>query len=67
MPGSGVHRGTDKANCQPAARRVQGKALFKGAQREVQDGSFNGNRGEEPAGEREIPAVHRRYAHTRMV
>ncbi len=49
MPGSGVHRGTDKANCQPAARRVQGKALFKGAQREVQDGSFNGNRGEEPA------------------
>lgn len=38
--------------------RVQGKALFEGIQGEVQDGSFNGNRGEEPAGEREIQAVH---------
>lgn len=67
MPGSGVHRGTDKANCQPAARGVQGQALFEGAPGEVQDGALDGNRGKEPAGEREIPAVHRRHAHTRMV
>ena len=58
MPGSGVHRGTDKANRQPAARRVQRQALFEGTQGEVQDGALDGNRGEEPAGEREIPAVH---------
>ena len=58
MPGSGVHRGTDKANCQLAARRVQGQALFKGTQGKVQDGALNSNRGEEPAGEREIQAVH---------
>lgn len=58
MPGSGVHRGTDKADCQPAARRVQGQALFEGAQGEVQDRPLDGNRGEEPAGEGEIPAVH---------
>ena len=58
MPGSGVHRGTDKANCQPAARRVQRQALFEGAQREVQDGALDGNRREEPAGERKVPAVY---------
>ena len=58
MPGGGVHRGTDKANRQPAARGVQGKALLKGTQGEVQDGALNGNRGEEPAGEGKIPAVH---------
>ena len=58
MPGSGVYRGTDKAGCQPATRGVQGKALFEGTQGEVQDGALDGNRGEEPAGEREIPAVH---------
>ena len=58
MPGSGVHRRTDKANRQPAARRVQRQALFEGTQGEVQDGALDGNRGEEPAGEREIPAVH---------
>lgn len=29
MPGSGLHRRTDKTNCQPATRGVQGKALFK--------------------------------------
>lgn len=58
MPGSGVHRGTDKANRQPAARRVQGQALFEGAQGEVQDGALDGNRGEEPAGEREIQAMY---------
>ena len=58
MPGSGVHRGTDKADCQPAVRRVQGQALFEGAQGEVQNGALNGNRGEEPAGEGKIPAVH---------
>lgn len=58
MPGSGIHGRTDKANRQLAARRVQGKALFKGTQGEVQNGAFNGNRREEPAGEREIPAVY---------
>lgn len=58
MPGSGVYRGTDKANRQPAARRVQRQALFEGAQGEVQDRALNGNRGEEPAGEGKIPAVH---------
>lgn len=58
MPGSGVHRGTDKANRQPAARRVQRQALFEGAQREVQDGALDGNRGEEPAGEWEIQAMY---------
>ena len=58
MPGSGVHGRTDKANHQFAARRVQRQTLFKGTQGEVQDGALNGNRGEEPAGEREIPAVH---------
>lgn len=42
----------------PAPRGVQGKALFKGVQREVQDGALNGNSGEEPAGERKIQAVH---------
>ena len=41
-----------------APRGVQGKALFKGVQREVQDGALNGNSGEEPAGERKIQAVH---------
>ena len=58
MPGSGVHGRTDKENRQLAARRVQRQALFKGTQGEVQDGALNGNRGEEPAGEREIQAVH---------
>lgn len=58
MPGSGVHRGTDKANRQPAARRVQRQALFEGTQREVQDGALNGNRREKPAGEWEIQAMH---------
>ena len=58
MPGSGLHRRTDKTNCQPATRGVQGKALFKGVQGEVQDGALNGNSGEEPAGERKIQAVH---------
>ena len=58
MQGSGVHRGTDKANRQPAARRVQGQALFKGAQGKVQDGALNGNSGEEPPGERKIQVVH---------
>ena len=48
MPGSGLHRRTDKTNCQPATRGVQGKALFKGVQGEVQDGALNGNSGEEP-------------------
>lgn len=43
MPGSGLHRRTDKTNCQPATRGVQGKALFKGVQGEVQDGALNGN------------------------
>ena len=42
----------------PATRGVQGKALFKGVQGEVQDGALNGNSGEEPAGERKIQAVH---------
>ena len=54
MPGSGVYRGTDKANRQPAARRVQGQALFEGTQGEVQDGALNGNHREKSAGEREI-------------
>ncbi len=54
MPGSGVYRRTDKENRQSATHRVQGKALFKGAQREVQDGALNGNRREKSAGEREI-------------
>ena len=58
MPGNGVYRGTDKADCQPAARRVQGKTLFERTQGKVQDGTFDGNRGEEPTGEWEIPAVH---------
>lgn len=58
MPGSGVYRGTDKANRQPAARRVQGQALFEGTQGEVQDGALNGNSGEDPPGERKIQAVH---------
>ena len=58
MPGSGVYRGTDKADCQPTTRGVQRKALFEGTQGEVQDGALDGNRGEEPAGERKIPAVH---------
>lgn len=40
MPGSGLHRRTDKTNCQPATRGVQGKALFKGVQGEVQDGAL---------------------------
>lgn len=48
MPGSGLHRRTDKTNCQPATRGVQGKALFKGVQGEVQDGALNGNSGEAP-------------------
>lgn len=48
MPGSGLHRRTDKTNCQPATRGVQGKALFKRVQGEVQDGALNGNSGEEP-------------------
>ena len=56
MPGSGVHRGTDKANRQPAARRVQRQALFERTQGEVQDGALNGNRREKPAGEWERPA-----------
>ena len=67
MPGSGVYRGTDKADCQPTTRGVQRKALFERTQGEVQDGALDGNRGEEPAGERKIPAVHGRHAHTRMV
>ena len=54
MTGSGVYRGTDKANRQPAARRVQGQALFEGTQGEVQDGALNGNHREKSAGEREI-------------
>ncbi len=58
ISGSGLHRRTDKTNCQPATRGVQGKALFKGVQGEVQDGALNGNSGEEPAGERKIQAVH---------
>ena len=58
MPGSGIHRGTDKANRQPAARRVQRQALFERTQGEVQDGALNGNRREKPAGEWEIQAVH---------
>ena len=58
MPGSGVHRGTDKANRQPAARRVQGQALFEGTQGEVQDGALNGNHREKSAGERETQAVY---------
>ena len=58
MPGSGVHRRTDKANRQPAARRLQGQALFKGTQGEVQDGALNGNHREKPAGEWKIPTVH---------
>lgn len=48
MPGSGLHRRTDNTNCQPATRGVQGKALFKGVQGEVQDGALNGNSGEAP-------------------
>ena len=58
MPGSGVHRRTDKANRQPAARRVQRQALFEGTQGEVQDGALNGNRREKSAGERTVPVVH---------
>lgn len=58
MPGSGVHRGTDKANRQPAARRVQRQALFEGTQGEVQDRALNGNRREKPSGEWEIQAVY---------
>ena len=58
MPGSWVYRRTDKADCQPATRGVQRKALLKGAQGEVQDRALNGNLGEEPAGEGKIPAVH---------
>lgn len=58
MQGSGVHRRTDKANRQPAARRVQGQALFKGAQGKVQDGALNGKRREKSTGERKVPAVH---------
>ena len=58
MPGSWVHRRTDKTDCQPATRGVQRKALVKGAQGEVQDRALNGNLGEEPAGEGKIPAVH---------
>ena len=58
MPGSGVHRGADKANRQPATRRVQGRALFEGTQGEVQDGALNGNRREKSAGERTVPVVH---------
>ena len=46
------------ANRQPAARRVQRQALFERTQGEVQDGALDGNRGEAPAGERKIPAVH---------
>ena len=57
MPGSGVYRGTDKANRQPAARRVQA-GLFEGTQGEVQDGALDGNRREKSAGERKVPAVH---------
>ena len=55
---SSFNASSDKAGCQPATRGVQGKALFEGTQGEVQDGALDGNRGEEPAGEREIPAVH---------
>ena len=58
MPGSGVHRGTDKANCQPAARRVQRQALFERAPGKVQDGALDGNCREKSAGERKVPAVH---------
>ena len=58
MPGSGVHRRTDKANRQPAARRVQRQALFEGTQGEVQDGALNGKRREKSAGERTVPVVH---------
>ena len=54
MPGSGIHGRTDKTNCQPATRGVQGKALFKRVQGEVQDGALNGNHREKSAGEREI-------------
>ena len=52
MPGSGVYRGTDKANRQPAARRVQRQALFERTQGEVQDGALNGYRREKPTRER---------------
>ena len=41
MPGSWVYRRTDKADCQPATRGVQRKALLKGAQGEVQDRALN--------------------------
>ncbi len=58
MQGSGVHRGTDKANRQPAARRVQGQALFEGTPGKVQDRPLDGNRREKSAGERKVPAVH---------
>ena len=33
MPGSGVHRGTDKANRQPAARRVQAGSIRRNTRR----------------------------------
>lgn len=58
MPGSGVHRRTDKTNSQPTTRRFQGQALFEGTPGEVQDRPLDSNRREEPAGERKIPAVH---------
>ena len=58
MPGSGVHRGTDKANRHPTTRRVQGKALFERAPGKVQDRPLDGNRREKSAGERKVPAVH---------
>mgnify|MGYP000203617560 FL=1 len=58
MPGSGVYRGTDKANRHPTTRRVQGKALFERAPGKVQDRPLDGNRREKSAGERKVPAVH---------
>ena len=58
MPGSGVYGRDDKAACQLPARRVQGKAVFTGVPGKVQNGTLNGNRREEPAGERKIPTVH---------
>ena len=58
MPGSGVHRRTDKTNSQPTTRRFQGQALFEGTPGEVQDRPLDGNRREKSAGERKVPAVH---------
>lgn len=52
MPGSRFHGGNDKVACQLPACKVQWETVFTGAPRKIQDGTLNGNRREESAGEK---------------